>query len=38
MSGPKRIVVEYEDGTRREVPFSQLSRQTQAELSSLGSP
>ena len=37
MSGPKRIVVEYEDGTRREAPFGTLSRQTQAELSSLGS-
>jgi hypothetical protein len=36
MSGPKRIVVEYEDGTRREAPFSTLSGQTQAELSSLG--
>ncbi|MGD0232032.1 MAG: hypothetical protein ABSC19_17030 [Syntrophorhabdales bacterium] len=36
MSGPKRIVLEYEDGTRREAPFSKLSGQTQAELSSLG--
>jgi hypothetical protein len=36
MSGPKRIVIEYEDGTRREAPFSKLSRQAQAELSSLG--
>jgi hypothetical protein len=36
MSGPKRIVVEYEDGTRREAPFSTLSGQTQAELSGIG--
>ncbi len=36
MSGPKRIVLEYEDGTRREAPFNELSGQVQAELSSLG--
>jgi hypothetical protein len=27
MKGPKRIVVEYEDGTRREAPFDGLRRE-----------
>jgi hypothetical protein len=36
MSGPKRVVVEYEDGTRRDVSFEKLSRQTQMELARMG--
>jgi hypothetical protein len=36
MNGPKRIVVEYEDGTRREAPFDGLSGQGAVELSALG--
>ncbi len=36
MSLPKRVVVEYEDGTRREGPFSSLSRQGQMELCAAG--
>ena len=36
MSLPKRVIVEHEDGTRREAPFSRLSRQTQSELSNFG--
>lgn len=36
MNLPKRVVVEYEDGTRLEAPFSRLSRQGQIELSAVG--
>ncbi len=36
MNGPKNVVVEYEDSTRREVVFSKLGRQAQLELASLG--
>ena len=35
MKGPKRIIVEYEDGTRRETSFDTLSKQAQKELSAL---
>ncbi len=36
MDGAKRIIVEYEDGSRREAPFSKLSEKGQSELSALG--
>ena len=36
MSAPKKLIVEYEDGTRREAVFGGLSRVGQAELSALG--
>ncbi len=36
MNGPKNVVVEYEDSTRREIMFSKLGRQAQLELASLG--
>lgn len=36
MNGPKRIIVEYGDGTRHEAPFSKLSSQARMELSALG--
>jgi hypothetical protein len=36
MKGPKRIIVEYEDGTRREAPFDSLSGELIAGLSALG--
>jgi hypothetical protein len=38
MKGPKRIIVEYEDGTSREAPFGTLSKQAQKELSALRAP
>lgn len=36
MSLPKRVVVEYEDGTRRETPFASLGGQARLELAALG--
>ena len=36
MSRPKRLIVEYEDGSTKEVDFSQLSRHNWLELSKLG--
>jgi len=36
MSAPKKLIVEYEDGTRREAVFGGLSSVGQAELSALG--
>jgi hypothetical protein len=36
MSGPKSVVVEYDDSTRREISFNQVGRQAQLELASLG--
>jgi hypothetical protein len=36
MKAPKRIVVEYDDGTRREALFEKLSKQAQMELSNVG--
>jgi hypothetical protein len=36
MSVPKKLIVEYEDGTRREAAFGRLSSAGQAELSALG--
>lgn len=35
MNIPKRIIVEYEDGTHREAFFGTLSKETQTELSAL---
>ncbi len=37
MNGPKRIIMEYEDGTRRETAFASLSKESQAELAAIGS-
>ena len=36
MSAPKKLIVEYEDGTRREAAFGKLSNAGQTELSALG--
>jgi hypothetical protein len=36
VSAPKKLIVEYEDGTRQEAAFSRLSSAGQAELSALG--
>jgi hypothetical protein len=36
MNAPKKIVVEYEDGTRQEAAFDRLSGTGRAELSALG--
>jgi hypothetical protein len=36
MNGPKRVIVEYDDGTHREAQFGALSKQAQTELSALG--
>lgn len=36
MTGPKRVVLEYEDLTRREIDFDKLGRQAQMELAALG--
>lgn len=36
MSGPKSVVIEYEDFTRREIAFSKVGRQAQVELAALG--
>jgi hypothetical protein len=38
MRGPKRVIIEYEDGTRREAQFDTLSKPTQKELSALKAP
>ncbi|MGD0238500.1 MAG: hypothetical protein ABSC55_28680 [Syntrophorhabdales bacterium] len=35
MNAPKKLIVEYEDGTRREAAFGRLSSAGQSELSSL---
>ncbi|HME45752.1 MAG TPA: hypothetical protein VKF36_21855 [Syntrophorhabdales bacterium] len=36
MNAPKKLIVEYEDGTRQEAAFGRLSSAGQAELSALG--
>ena len=36
MNAPKKIIVEYDDGTRRETAFGRLSSTGRAELSALG--
>ncbi len=36
MNAPKKIIVEYKDGTRQEAAFEQLSSAGRAELSALG--
>ena len=36
MSIPKRVIVEYDDGTRKEAAFSDLSHQGRLELAKLG--
>ena len=36
MSAPKKLIVEYEDGTRRETAFGRLSNAGRTELSALG--
>jgi hypothetical protein len=36
MGIPKRLVVEFDDGSRNEIEFSRLNRQIQADLSELG--
>lgn len=38
MNGPKRIIIEYEDGTHQEVPYAGLSEETKKELSIRGCP
>ncbi len=37
MNDPTRIIIEYKDGTRRDVAFGALSGQSQAELAALAS-